>query len=779
MASLKAFDKVTPLRPFDSPASKGIVDGLRDMALGRLRAVVDTVLIQADDALFDFVDKTHSAFEQQQYFDAMREVRRGRHAVAKRFSAEIERAFDDYNAGVEDPHIDSVIATDLALMDEGQLDERLAAEQLAASIERRFGPSLATLDGLLHALRGVDRVSSLVNPVAPKYLADAFAAGLRQVDIETASRLVVFKLYERELLRQADHLYGEMAVSLRGAGYVPAQFPSPEPEPDASEVSEWLETATKRDAGARPGSFHGGELSGDDADVFETLQRLLSSYREVTGEAGAHRATDATATRPDGSAKQPLSFEAGGIALASIQQMDPSALLAAIEDPKRSLATELKTQILGAAERLGVGSAGDGIGFEEQTSIDLVAMLFEVLLGDDRFHDRIEGILARLIVPYARVAMSDRHLLTQQGHPARRLLNALSEACEGNRLESSLEEELFDHVEETVERLVAEFNEDLEIFRLLESEFRAFLDQHRRRAEIAERRAAEMQRGRERLEQARAMASMEVAMLMGARDAPRAVDDFLRRYWVHHLTVTSLREGDNLDRFQTARAAGEQIWRAMLDAERGEQPSAALGDATRRILASSGVVDQAADEIVEKLRVAFAELAAGSGDALAALILPEQEISAAMFDEPATAIQVPSLDPSMVDAPLAAENSDAGLSLAGGTATLETSFDPADADRIRSLVVGSWVEFYDPDGTAQPAKLSWVSPISSRLLFVNRRGLRVCAASAEELAVMMHDGKLGLREVDTAFERAMDQVLGKMRRAVDGSDTASPAAPAG
>ena len=67
------------------------------------------------------------------------------------------------------------------------------------------------------------------------------------------------------------------------------------------------------------------------------------------------------------------------------------------------------------------------------------------------------------------------------------------------------------------------------------------------------------------------------------------------------------------------------------------------------------------------------------------------------------------------------------------------------------------------DGQPQPAKLSWVSPISNRLLFVNRRGMRVCALTAEELAVMLGEGKVSLREIDTAFERAMSQVLGKLR----------------
>ena len=65
-----------------------------------------------------------------------------------------------------------------------------------------------------------------------------------------------------------------------------------------------------------------------------------------------------------------------------------------------------------------------------------------------------------------------------------------------------------------------------------------------------------------------------------------------------------------------------------------------------------------------------------------------------------------------------------------------------------------------------PAKLSWVSPISNRMLFVNRRGLRYCVASPEELAAMMRAGRLNIRQTDAAFEHAMSQVLGRLRSGV-------------
>jgi hypothetical protein len=46
----------------------------------------------------------------------------------------------------------------------------------------------------------------------------------------------------------------------------------------------------------------------------------------------------------------------------------------------------------------------------------------------------------------------------------------------------------------------------------------------------------------------------------------------------------------------------------------------------------------------------------------------------------------------------------------------------------------------------EPAKVSWVSPISSRLLLVNRRGVRVLTASTEELAAMVKQDKARLQD---------------------------------
>ena len=129
-------------------------------------------------------------------------------------------------------------------------------------------------------------------------------------------------------------------------------------------------------------------------------------------------------------------------------------------------------------------------------------------------------------------------------------------------------------------------------------------------------------------------------------------------------------------------------------------------------------------------------------DAAAAIRLPEQ-------------VAVPE------PAPLPPEPTPA---LAAANDTLD--YDPDVLARTRALDVGDWLHLVAGDGKSEPAKVSWISPISSRLLLVNRRGIRVLVASPEELAAMAKLGQAQLREADTAFEDAMHQVVGRLKSAM-------------
>jgi len=367
-------------------------------------------------------------------------------------------------------------------------------------------------------------------------------------------------------------------------------------------------------------------------------------------------------------------------------------------------------------------------------------MLFDVMLDERDLEGRSRELIGRLVVPFVKVAMLDRRMFVQKTHPARKLLNSLAEACEGNTGESQAERVLMGKVEEIIERLVAEFNENLAIFLTLEEEFRDFLAQHRRRIEIAERRAAETQRGQEKLEVARSRAASELDWRIADTTLPQAIGEFLRQPWQHHLTLAVLREGDDGASVSEALALADGVLEEVAEARRhvvGKPWLQAWHPVLRKVFASVGVHADGATAAIDSLH-----------DTLQSIAESRPELERAL----------PELPQVVLPAPPAADS--AGVELGGKVDV--TDFDNADADRFRGLEIGSWLDFVDKDGKVQAGKLSWVSPISQRLLFVNRRGVRFCVASPEELAVMVRLGRLRAHIDDGAFDSAMQGVIDRL-----------------
>jgi hypothetical protein len=457
-------------------------------------------------------------------------------------------------------------------------------------------------------------------------------------------------------------------------------------------------------------------------------------------ESRGNRETPEPSRASSGGDNRPLS-QREMLSVLSLLQSTPSATLrAAIGDTGESLAQRLKSEVLSGATQLGVDPSTARLAPVDEDAIDLVGMLFDVMLDERDLEGRPRELIGRLVVPFVKVALLDRRMFVQKTHPARRLLNVLAEACEGNNGESAAERTLMTKVEEVVDRLTAEFNENLAIFLTLEEEFRDFLGQHKRRIEIAERRAAEIQSGQERLETARVRMAQELSARLDGRHVPQAIDDFMRQPWAHHVTMTVLREGEDGEGLRDALALADGVMEELAEAQRqiiGKPWLQTWRPSLQKVFASVGMNPDAASSAVDALH-----------DTLQAVAASRPDLEKSLPELPQVVL------------PRASEDESTPMQLIGGTDTLD--FDSTDADHFRRLPIGTWLDFIDKDNKVQAGKLSWVSPISSRLLFVNRRGVRFCVASPEELAVMVRMGRLRTHQDEDAFDSAMQGVIERL-----------------
>ena len=331
------------------------------------------------------------------------------------------------------------------------------------------------------------------------------------------------------------------------------------------------------------------------------------------------------------------------MSILSLMQHDGSAHFTPAGEAEQSLAGQLRQQMTQSARKLGV--RGDNLNLDglDGDAVDLVALLFDVLLDGPQYDTQIRQKIGRMLVPYVKVAVKDRRMFMFKEHPARKLLNTVAEACEGNRGEAPQERELLTRVDHTIDRLVAEFNEDVAIFETLEQELRAYMAQHRKRFELAEKRTAEAQRGRERLEHARKVAAEDLDRLRGDRLPPPVIGDFLSRHASHHLTQVALRDGRGAPRYEEALRAVEQLLAAFDEAAAGVvSASAALqpDDGLRAILASAGCVGEAAQAALDALRDALSRLLAGQVALEDDARMPAQVTAAEPAPEPEPQLEV-------------------------------------------------------------------------------------------------------------------------------------------
>ena len=446
-----------------------------------------------------------------------------------------------------------------------------------------------------------------------------------------------------------------------------------------------------------------------DQAMFASMLGLLQGWRGAMGPMAGQGGTGPAVTLGSNEL----------VTILSLLQRDlPAQLQLAHRNQEHPLAVQIRQEVVEGARKLGVESDNLQLDGLDEDAVDLVALLFDVLLDGPQFDTDVRRKIGRMLVPYVKVAVKDRRMFMFKEHPARRLLNTVAEACEGNRGEAPQERELLGHVDSTIKRF-----------------------------ELAEKRAAEAQRGRERLEQARSSINAELSQHRGERELPAVMDEFLARYASHHLTQVVLRDGHGSPRHEDAMRAVDDLLVAFDYAEL-RAPVEELPQLPREqfeaILASSGCTGDAARGAIESLREALVLLSGGERAADIAIRMPEQQVS---------------------PEPVAAPEAEAVLEIVAGTDKLD--FDGSVLDRMRKLQVGSWIQLQTSPERVEPAKVSWISPISGRLLLVNRRGIRVLVASAVELAAMEKLGKVSLRDGETPFEDAMQQVASRLKSAAN------------
>ncbi len=672
---------------------------------------------------------------------------------------------------------------ELSLIEDSQLEEALAVSSMASKAEMRFARHLFALNERLSVLCGGVRIEgSALGPLDPAALALASQLALRELVSDVQIKLIVYKLFDRYVLGHIDSMYDEINATLASAGVLPQVR-----NPVATAMHRRATRGTNSD-NREPASISAeySEATQDPSDWDAATQReILSTLADLLAARRPQHAAESvknhdTSSNPEHAASPPPGptqiLNALTLLQAEVAKMSSQARFPGREnDDVQHLKQELLNQVAQIS-----GQSGMRISADEEDTIDLVAMLFEYILQDRNLPAEMQVLLARLQIPYLKVAVLDRRLFASRAHPARRLLDLLADAGKGWTREADPDQRMLKEVRHVVETILAEFDDDLNVFSRQHEQFTAKLQSFWKRADLSEQRAAEAAKGREKLDVARRLAANEVLSRMHDHSPPALIHSLLTRPWANYLVLLLLRQGEQSAEYKSSvRFIDDLIWSVE------PKPTAASQDKLRALL----------PDLEKTLRRGLSTVAFHEPD-MNRLLVDLNAIYAPLLGEQATPRMTLSSD-----APLPAskhtdtdtdtrnrDTADIVLKFASVPAVTQTmedgnsdsdeiELDTAQLEIIRTLKQGSWFDFLDAQGQHERAKLSWISPISGRYLFVNRRGLKVADKSAVELANLILSGHALVLEEVPLFDRALDAIVERLRTAKSATDHTEPTNP--
>lgn len=758
--------KVVNLSQRLGPASERVgelLNAVRSIAGKRLQQWIGNAFEHVDDALFDLAEKAENNAAQMHYFDGMREVRKRRPAVERHFLGTISRDLGELTHSTTPPQSATTSMSpgtvELSLVADNELEESLAITSMIGKNESRLSRDLFAVNQRLSVICGGRKIDDASNPVAPAILSQAFRFALHELSADMRVKLIIYKLFDRYVLSSLEELYQEINTELVRAGVLPQLR------------HEVLRGGNAKGAATASGGQVGdtsaamADEAGDiPSDLLQTLHALFSARRGPVVGIGGDGGIPAMASGPLPSANELL----GALSVLQSQIASAGPLPYARPDDAAALSREvlqLKGQLL---TQLGAlrGEKPSHVATIDEDTIDLVGMLFEFILEDRNLPATMQVMLARLQIPYLKAAILDRKLFAHRQHPARRLLDCLAEQAKSWSEESDRDRRLHEKVKSIVDQLLHDFDDDMGIFERLLVDLQQFQDINKRRSELAEQRVAESTRGREKLEQARRRAAREILDRIGEQKLPPLVHGVLARAWANHLVLTLLRQGETSPEFKSALRFVDDFIASTKPAASPEsrqvlrQMLPGVERTLRQGLTNVAFQEQDIERLLSQLHTYYRQQLGETLDATEVVTV----------DEDAAMLAIPDSIQPVIDSDTAAADDNAD-----DEETVEVPPDSPEWHQVQALQPGTWLEFCLADEAMTRAKLSWISPMSGRYLFVNRRGLKVADYPPQELAVLFADGHARVLAANALFDRAMSAIVGKLSqpdtRPSTGTDT--------
>jgi len=650
----------------------------------------------------------------------------------------------------------------LSLVDDDTIEDEILSSRLALAMMDRASWEFTDLRARMNALEGRDELD--VNDVLrPHVLARIVAASWRAAGLSLGAWRTVQAVLHEEFSHFAEEAYHETnrwlvqrrvlpEVDLRpfirrsrnsafgggapvtGPGFVSSGGPRGE---GRAEVGEETRMLTRTGTLVR-GSDHAEAVLG-------RLNRLIGRQvpEFVATAQSQHRASAglraAIADAQQGIARRLSSSEG---ARADGARLSTPALLDELNQRKQALKQAASTPV-------------------ERATIEIVALLFQSILTEERIPAVVRVWFARLQMPVLRVAVSEPDFFATVDHPARRLIDRMGACVMGfDATSRAVGEILQKEIKRVVQVVEAYPDTGRRVFQTVLTEFEKFLEHYFKNENEASRKGVSLAQQVEQRETMAIQYTIELRKMLNEVPVQEGVREFLFHVWADVLAMTAVKSGPHSDETKAMkRAAADLIWSAGAKVSREERAEVIrrlppLLKTLREGMDMAGVAADKQDEHIQRLNNSLAAAFTAK-----AAVIPHERLEELMarletLEELLPEAEDVDIDESLVLDLSGHESSELEVVAEGGSMPT-----PAMLSWARELQVGSWF-MLDYRNRNEAVQLAWQGLRKQLALFVSPQGRgilfqqnRLAAFLQAGLLVPAQDESLTVRATRSALEK--------------------------
>ncbi|MCD2519471.1 DUF1631 domain-containing protein [Massilia sp. G4R7] len=658
----------------------------------------------------------------------------------------------------------------LSLVPMEEMDDQVAFSGISRPFDIACSEPLAGLGVRLGLLLGRDLVRASHNPFRPEVFLRALQDAWREFEPDTGSHELILPLLRQGVVFEFGPLLELLADKLK-----PARGAERFAKTDDSAAAR--AARARRDAAVSEGLrqlFGGADAApGADLDIplIANLPQGSGGWRP-SGAAGFAVAAPAPTMAPNPAPQAgPQTAAQGAPGQAAGQHVATQFVPAGVAAPAGVPMAAIPAPLIEVLEKLAAGGfatvpaaqaaaqastpAQDvfylprlkqslpqgSLSRGDETTLDLLSRIFETVLLDESIPQETRELIAFLQVPVLKAALKDRSFFFEEQHPARRMLDLLSNV--GWEQQGGEDDPVYRAMRRGVEKVRQQAQP--EAFAAAVAELEAGIAERERIEERAIAGPIAQATRQEKQAAATRSAKKAVATRLAGEQVVALVGAFLEQRWTPVLTLAYTIEDSKPGAIDNAtRAMDELIWSVKPKAT-NEERKALISRLPGLLTTLNKWLDATRWQDAERLQF-FAELAECHASIVRAPIevSPERQLELAVEAAQQDAMRRIAQEQAAAQEEAVQE---------------ERQKDPAAAS-LAALVRGMRVEFNGKEGIRK-LKLAWVSPLRTLFIFSGAGKKEAFSLPAERLLDGFRAGSIRVLAPEGVVGRVLTQAAGE------------------